>query len=116
MSSDFPEKSLPPPLARMISGYTRRQNHVGFSPSKVFRLDAENKSALYLKIAPRHLAHSLRREKMKLEWLKNRLPVPEVLFYADGEDADYLLLSARRRAIDARLAGDSCFIDRRLPV
>ncbi|HEX8737393.1 MAG TPA: APH(3') family aminoglycoside O-phosphotransferase [Pyrinomonadaceae bacterium] len=86
--------SLPAPLARMISGYTWRQNNVGFSPSKVFRLDAENKDALYLKIAPRTLAHSLLREKMKLEWLENRLPAPEVLFFAAGESADYLLLSA----------------------
>jgi|SRR5215213_11829829 len=94
MSSEFPQKSLPPPLARMISGYTRRQNRAGFSPSKVFRLDAENKNSLYLKIAPRALVHSLRQEKLKLEWLKNRLSVPEVLFFDEDENTDYLLLSA----------------------
>ncbi|HEX8368085.1 MAG TPA: hypothetical protein VF604_06055 [Pyrinomonadaceae bacterium] len=42
MNSGFPRTSLPPLLAQMISGYTRRQNHTGFSPSRVFRLDAQN--------------------------------------------------------------------------
>src|SRR5829696_5382578 len=94
MNSELPQKSLPPPLAQMISGYTWHQNHTGFSPSKVFRLDAENKSPLYLKISPRALAHSLLQEKTKLEWLKNKLPVPEVLLFAEDGNTDYLLLSA----------------------
>jgi aminoglycoside phosphotransferase len=108
MNSDFTLPTLPPPLWRMISGYNRRQTHVGFSPARVFRLDAENKSSLYLKISPRTLAHSLLQEKTKLEWLKNRLPVPEVLMFAEDENADYLLLSAidGADASDAALKAD----------
>jgi aminoglycoside phosphotransferase len=98
MNSEFTRTTLPPELSRMISGYEWRQNHAGFSPARVFRLDAENKSSLYLKISPRTLAHSLSREKTRLEWLGNRLPVPEVLLFAAGDDADYLLLSAIRGA------------------
>jgi aminoglycoside phosphotransferase len=94
MNPDFPQTSLPTPLAQMISGYNRRQNRTGFSAARVFRLDAENKDSLYLKIAPRTPARSLLQEKTKLEWLKNRLPVPEVLSFAEDENADYLLLSA----------------------
>jgi aminoglycoside phosphotransferase len=103
MNPEFPQISLPAPLARLISGYTWRQNQTGFSPSKVFRLDAENKDSLYLKIAPRTPAHSLLREKMKLEWLAGRLPAPEVLFFAAAADTDYLLLSA----ISGTDAGDA---------
>lgn len=94
MKSDFLQTPLPPSLARVISGYRRRQIHTGFSPARVFRLDAKNKETLYLKISPRALAHSLRQEKTKLEWLKNKLPVPEVRLFAAGENADYLLISA----------------------
>jgi aminoglycoside phosphotransferase len=94
MKHDEIKKSLPPALKRMISGYTWRQNHTGFSPARVFRLDAAEQPSLYLKISPPALAHSLRREKMRLEWLKNRLPVPEVLLFAADESHEYLLLSA----------------------
>jgi aminoglycoside phosphotransferase len=108
MNSEFTRPTLPTPLAQMISGYKWRQNNAGFSPAKVFRLDAENKKSLYLKISPRSLAHSLLQEKTKLEWLKNRLPVPEVLMFAEDESADYLLLSAIRGAdaSDASLKAD----------
>lgn len=94
MNSGFPKKSLPPHLAQMLSGYDWRQNHNGFSPAQTFRLDGKNKETLYLKIAPRNPAHSLLQEKTKLEWLKNRLPAPEVLLFAEDENADYLLVSA----------------------
>jgi len=95
MDSDLSQKSLPPQLARVVSGYRRREIHVGQSGARVFRLEAENKDSLYLKIARRAaFPYSLRQEKTKLEWLKNRLPVPEVLSFADDEKTDYLLLSA----------------------
>jgi kanamycin kinase/aminoglycoside 3'-phosphotransferase-2 len=100
MDSASTQPPLPPPLARMISGYAWRQNHTGFSPARVFRLDAENKETLYLKISPRLPAHSLQKEKTKLEWLKNRLPAPEVRLFAEDEDTDFLLLSALR-GVDA---------------
>lgn len=101
------QNSLPAAIASAVSGYTWRQIHVGFSPARVFRLDAANKSSLYLKISPRGLAHSLLQEKSKLEWLKNRLPVPEVLRFVAGESADYLLLSA----ISGSDAGDEALKD-----
>ncbi|MET0751856.1 MAG: APH(3') family aminoglycoside O-phosphotransferase [Pyrinomonadaceae bacterium] len=102
MNPETLRKSLPPNLAETVSGYTWRQIHLGLSPSKVFRLEAAGKNSLYLKIAPRIPAFSLSDEKLKLEWLKNRLPVPEVLLFAEDESADYLLLSE----ISGRQAGD----------
>jgi aminoglycoside phosphotransferase len=106
MNPEFSRISLPPTLAPLISGCHWRQVHIGQSAARVFRLEAEDKDSLYLKIAPRrNPAHSLWREKTKLEWLKNRLPVPEVLSFVSDKEADYLLLSAIR-GVDAA-SGDS---------
>jgi len=102
------KNSLPPKLARAISGYKWRQNRIGFSSSRVFRLEAENKNSLYLKISLRASKFSLRREKLKLDWLKKRLPVPEALLFAEDEDNEYLLLSeiSGVPAIDDSLKAD----------
>lgn len=86
-------KNLPANLARVVSGYAWRQIHLGLSPSKVFRLNAPNKNSLYLKASPRVPGFSLLQEKLRLDWLKNRLPVPEILLFCETENMDYLLLS-----------------------
>jgi aminoglycoside phosphotransferase len=87
------QKTLPPLLAEAVSSYAFRQIHTGFSPSNVFRLEAANKNSLYLKTSPRVAGFSLLQEKLKLEWLENRLSVPNVLQFAEDEKTDYLLLS-----------------------
>src|SRR5687767_12361615 len=99
------QKSLPENLAEAVSGYARRQIHLGLSPSRVFRLEAENKNSLYLKISPRLPGFSLLQEKSKLEWLENRLPVPKVLLFAEDENTDYFLLSE----ISGKPASDDSF-------
>lgn len=88
------QKSLPSELSRILSGYKWSQNHIGFSSAQVFRLEAENKSPLYLKIDSRFSSHSLLEEKLKLEWLKDRIPVPEIICFAEDTDLFYLLSSA----------------------
>jgi len=87
------QKFLPLNLAEAVSSYAWQQNNTGFSSAQVYRLEAKNKNSLYLKIDSRHSRHSLSLEKRKLEWLKNRLPVPEVLLFAEDETSKYLLLS-----------------------
>jgi aminoglycoside phosphotransferase len=87
------QKSLPARLAEIVSGYAWRRNHIGMTSAKVFHLAAENKKSLYLKINSRRSGLSLRQEKLRLDWLKNRLPVPESLFFAEDETGEYLLLS-----------------------
>jgi len=87
------QQSLPPSIAQAVSGYTWQQIHIGFSSAQVFRLDAKNKNSLYLKIDSLASKHSLWQEKIKLDWLKNRLPVAEVLLFAEDENTNYLLLS-----------------------
>ena len=93
MNTEITQPIVPPMLAESISGYAFRQIHVGLSPSNVFRLEAKNRNSLYLKISPRVPGFSLVQEKLKLEWLENRLPVPKILQFAEDETTDYLLLS-----------------------
>ena len=87
------QKSLPPILAEAISGYVWQQNNVGFSSTQIYRLAAKNKNSLYLKIDSRTSKPSLSLEKRKLDWLKNRLLVPEVVLFAEDKRNEYLLLS-----------------------
>ncbi len=87
------QKNLPTNLAQAVSGYAWRQIHLGLSPSKVFRLESQNKNTHYLKTSPRIPGFSLLQEKLRLDWLNNRLPVPKVLLFCEDENTDYLLLS-----------------------
>ena len=86
-------ESLPVDLAEAVSGYAWRQNHIGLSSAQTYRLEAANKNPLYLKIDARCSQHSLAVEASKLNWLKNRLPVPDVLLFAADKTNEYLLLS-----------------------
>lgn len=87
------KKSLPQNLVKAVPDYIWQQNHTGFSGMMVFHLQAKNEKALYLKIDPHASKSSLSREKQKLDWLRNQLPVPETLIYAEDENHSYLLLS-----------------------
>ncbi len=101
------QKILPKNLAHLIENYNWQEIFVGRSNAKVFRLISPNKNVCYLKIASR-LASSnslLMSEKSKLEWLKNKLPVPEVLMFAENASAEFLLLSE----IAGKDASDSFF-------
>lgn len=93
MNIETLQKALPAELARAVSGYVWQQNDIGFSSAQVFRLEKENKPSLYLKVDSRASKHSLRQEKLRLDWLENRLPVAEVLLFAEDENNEYLLLS-----------------------
>jgi aminoglycoside phosphotransferase len=93
MSSEILRQSLPADLAQVINGYNWRKIHVGCSAAQVFRLEAENENSFYLKIAARSFENSLLTEKSKLDWLKNRLSVPEIIMFVQDDNSDYLLLS-----------------------
>lgn len=87
------QNSLPMHLAQMIADCNFQEILVGCSTAKVFRLVSSNQNTFYLKTAPRAPFNSLLPEKFKLEWLKNKLPVPEVLTFAENENTEFLLLS-----------------------
>lgn len=93
MNRESFQKSLPADLAQIVFDYQWQEIHVGFSAAQIFRLAAENKKSLYLKVLKRSFGNLLLPEKQKLDWLKNKLPVPKVLFFAQDQTTDYLLLS-----------------------
>lgn len=65
---------------------------VGESRSDVYRLDGSGRVA-YLKASPVSPVAELLAERERLDWLRGRLPVPQVLGYAAEGGLEFLLLS-----------------------
>ncbi|TSB47602.1 APH(3') family aminoglycoside O-phosphotransferase [Alkalicoccobacillus porphyridii] len=85
--------NLPISIEELIQGYSWEQNTIGLSSSNVYQLRGER--TLFLKTQDRkHPFESLYDEKQKLEWLADKLPVPNVLFYEQAGQTEYLLMTA----------------------
>jgi len=85
--------SFPDDLARAVSGYSFTPITGGCSPAEVFLLQKPGDANLYLKMAPRDEGSTLHDEKLRLEWLSDQLPVPQVRFYGHDRQREYLLMS-----------------------
>ncbi|HEX8036640.1 MAG TPA: APH(3') family aminoglycoside O-phosphotransferase [Ktedonobacterales bacterium] len=85
--------TLPREIARPLSGATLNQITIGRSGSQVYLARAEGQPARYLKIASQPFRDELADERYRLDWLRGRLPVPEVLAFARDNEYSYLLLS-----------------------
>lgn len=85
--------ALPPELAALIQGYSSRPVTNGYSGASVFYLYAAHKPAFYLKTATPDSEVIFTPEVERLNWLKDRLPVPQVLYYRQSPAGEYLLLS-----------------------
>ena len=79
---------------------------VGESPSDTFRLDRSGEAALYLKFAPRAHWMELLRERERLDWLRGKLPVPDVVGYETDDLNEYLLITPLPGRHLATLAAD----------
>ena len=66
----------------------------GMSGTSVFRLERHDQPSRYLKIAARYSDQDLHAEVSRLIWLHGRLPVPEVLYWAEDAERQYLIISA----------------------
>lgn len=88
-------ESLPAALQDLIAGRAWHENRVGLSSMRVFRLDADGagEPGLYLKISTSD-ASDLRLERDRLNWLRGKLPLPEVRFFEDGVDRQIMLMTA----------------------
>jgi aminoglycoside phosphotransferase len=84
---------IPPELKNLIEGYSSQPVTIGCSGARVYYLQAADKPGFYLKAAPAGSGVSFRAEVERLNWLKNRLPVPQVVDYRQSEAGEYLLLS-----------------------
>jgi aminoglycoside phosphotransferase len=85
---------LPAALRQQIDGSIARRILLGESGVDVYRLQSANAATRYLKIEARSTLRELHLERDRLVWLRGKLPVPEVLFFGDEHDTQYLLLSA----------------------
>ena len=84
---------IPSQLESLINGYAIEPVTIGASGAVVFFLQAAAKLSLYLKIAPKKSELTLQPEVERIRWLKDRLPVPEVILLRQDEAGEYLLLS-----------------------
>ena len=91
---------LPHDLAALLDAETWQVNSTGCAAAYVFRI-----GHLYLKIDGRDGPNSLIAEKERLEWLRGRLPAPDVLYYGIDATHEYLLISE----IDGIMACDQAW-------
>ena len=85
--------NLPESLSQMITSYVWNQITAGKSPAQVYCLKRNHHPTYYLKIAHKLPRRDLLQENNVLRWLRNKLPVPEVICFAEDDNRDYLLLS-----------------------
>lgn len=83
-----------PQLKKLIKNYRCEKDTVGMSPAQVFKLTGQNEN-LYLKTSGSQFhgtTYDVAREKDIILWLNGRLPVPEVLFFEQYENTNFLLM------------------------
>jgi kanamycin kinase/aminoglycoside 3'-phosphotransferase-2 len=66
---------------------------VGESGAETYCLTSTHQPTLYLKIAPLSLALHLGKESQVLEWLKDKLAVPQLIAFFIEADKEHLLIS-----------------------
>jgi aminoglycoside phosphotransferase len=84
---------------------------IGCSAARTFRLRSFDGSVMYLKVMDKASKYSLQPEYERLEWLKGKLPVPQILDFTVEDEKEFLLTSE----ICGVHAADQSWIDR-LPV
>lgn len=84
--------NLPEDLDRLLDGGKWEPNQIGRSGVDVFRIEGKDQN-LFLKVRTDSKAERLRREHELLHWLNGKLPVPNVLYYEDRGDKEWLLMS-----------------------
>jgi aminoglycoside phosphotransferase len=91
-SPDHPEP--PPALRAMLAEASWRAETIGMSGAGVWRIEAPGRAPRYLKRAVGPRMRELHEERERLDWLRDRLPIPAVEGWAEDGDGAWLLLSA----------------------
>src|SRR3954447_21158482 len=87
-------RRMPAALQALLGDTAIEENREGMSGANVFHLEGHGQQERYLKIAERRSEQDLYPEVSRLIWLRGRLPVPEVLYWAEDDTRQYLLISA----------------------
>lgn len=83
-------RSFPAEITARLSGYTCTKDRIGCSSAGVFRYE-HNGDVLYLKIT--EVSDEIRRERDLLDWLKGKVPVPDVAYYGEQDGYAFLLMT-----------------------
>jgi len=83
---------LPPSLGVHAQAWQWEKIGIGESGDQVYRLTGKAGAPRFIKISARRLG-LLRDERDRLAWMRGRLPVPDVLGYAEAGDMEYLVTS-----------------------
>ena len=86
-------RKIPGALQTLLGDAAIEQNQEGMSGAGVFRIERQAQADQYLKIAERHSEQDLYPEVSRLLWLRGRLPVPEIIYWAEDDTRQYLLIS-----------------------
>jgi aminoglycoside phosphotransferase len=94
--------NLPPTIYAHLRGWHLAENTIGLSYSRVYACSPkiDTPPTMYLKVMAHEAWEKLDDEAQRLRWLSAYLPVPQVVAFAQGENADYLLMTA----IEGRVA------------
>ena len=85
--------TLPLELEEHLKDYSWSKNTIGCTKTNIFYCELKNHPSFYLKVANLADTINLYLESEKLLWLKNKLPVPEVIHYSNNKKQEFLLLS-----------------------
>lgn len=78
-------------LPEVFAGYEAYPVTLGNSGAQVFRLVAEGKPTLFLKKLEAAYSNHLQDVAARLEWLKGRVTVPEVVYYEDAPQTSLVM-------------------------
>lgn len=92
MSNGIPQ-SIPSELRTILRNYKWAKNTIGCTKTSVFYCEQDNYPSYYLKIASYEDNINLHLESEKLKWMKDKLPVPEVIHYSKDKKHEFLLIS-----------------------
>ena len=85
---------MPDDLRNLIKGSRIIENKTGCSNSVVLHVHSSHKGkSAYLKVMSYNEVENLEKEVAILEWLKGKIPVPDVLYYKKQNGKEYLLMS-----------------------
>ena len=85
--------NLPQSISDFVAGYNWNEMTIGGSSARTFCLKRHNHPSMYLKIEKKQPRRDLLEEKLVLEWLLDKLPVANVLFFNEDDGSDYLITS-----------------------
>lgn len=81
-------------LQTLKRDYSWHRVAVGESGAQTYSLTSTHQSRLYLKIAPLSLSLHLEKESQVMEWLKDKLSVPQLIAFFIEAQKEHLLMSA----------------------